>query len=195
MPLQITRPTRDIGHIKVSSQADNLCNDLADLAQGALQSYTPNRWKRLLYKAVSAKAKIQGGYGVGGPTGPNGLLPDPVPAPKGMIADFLHRHPEFLPENRLRSGVETSRNRRQYVRKGKPFPKAWSSLPREAKELLKEERLAGMYHSLAPSAPYWLIAEGGMESVGVPAINYLRNSRGAVQKAVPALSARMWDAL
>jgi len=182
MPLQITRPTRDIGHIKVSSQADNLCNDLADLAQGALQSYTPNRWKKLLYKAVSAKAKIQGGYGVGGPTGPNGLLPDPVPAPRGVIAEFLLHHPEYATRN---SGKGRHRS----------FPMAWKHLPREAKELLRDERLAGMYHSLSPSVPYWLIAEGGMESVGVPARNYLKNSRASVQKAVPTLSARMWDAL
>ena len=184
MPLRITRPTRDLKHVAVNikPKADELCCELADLAQGALQSYTPNRWKKLLYKAVSNRDRIPGGYGVGGPVGPTGLLPDPSPAPRGVISEFLLHHPEFATRN---SGKGRHRS----------FPMAWRHLSKEAKETLRDERLAGMYHSGAPAAPYWLIAEEGMENVGVPARYYLRNSRLAVQRAVPLVTSKTLDTL
>lgn len=184
MPLRIVRPTRDLKYVaaNLEPKSRQLCRDLADLAQGALQSYTPNRWKKLLYKAVGNVGQIPGGFGVGGPTGANGLLPDPQPAPRGVIAEFLLRHPEFATRNR-------GKGRRR------SFPQAWRHLSREAKEVLRDERLSGMYHSGAPAAPYWMIAEEGMERVGVPARHYLENSQAAVQRAVPMVSRRTIDQL
>lgn len=184
MPLHISRPTRGpkFTAANVKPKSRELIRDLADLAQGALQSYTPNRWKKLLYQAVSNTGAIPGGIGVGGPVGPTGPLPDPSPAPRGVIAEFLAHHPEFATRNRGKG-------------RHRSFPMAWRHLSREAKETLRDERLTGMYRSGAPSAPYWLIAEGGMEEVGVPARYYLRNSRAAVQRAVPMLASRMLDGL
>ena len=184
MPLQITRPRLGLEHVKqnVRPKAQQLTGDLADLAQGSLQSYTPNKWKKLLYKAVSNKGRIRGGWGVGGPLGPNGLMPTPMTAPRGTIAQFLMNHPEYAKRNR-------GKGRRR------SFPMAWWHLPKEAKELLRDERLAGMYHSRAPAAPYWQIAEEGMERVGVPARYYIQNSRAAIERAVPMLSDRTWDSL
>lgn len=62
---------------------------------------------------------------------------------------------------------------------------AWWHLPKEAKELLRDERKMGLYDSGAPAAPYWLIAEEGMSRVGVPARRYLINSRLAIRRGVP----------
>lgn len=182
MPLTITRPDKSLKQIAASldSRANEACRELADLAQGSLQSYTPNKWKKLLYEAVSTHESIPGGYGVGGPVGPTGLLPDQQPAPRGTIAEFLLHHPEFATRNR-------GKGRRR------SFPQAWRHLSREARETLRDERLSGMYRSGAPAAPYWMIAEEGMESVGVPARHYLKNARAAVQRAVPMVTKRLED--
>jgi hypothetical protein len=192
MPLQVTRPAIPEDQVarNLGSKAKTFVEDCADLAKWSLQSYTPNRWKQLLYGAVSTTGDIPGGKGVGGPLGRGGKLPDPTAAPRGTIAEFLHRHPEFLPQNRLRGGQEVGRGRRIYVAKGRSFPKAWWHLPTEAKAMLRDERKQGMYRSGAPAAPYWLIAEEGMTYTGVPARYYLRNSRAAVNRAVPMVEAR-----
>jgi hypothetical protein len=184
VPLQITRPDRDLVYVATAiiPRAGELVDELADLAQGSLRAYTPNKWKKLLYKAVGTKERIPGGWGVGGPTGPSGLLPDPSPSPRGVIAEFLMNHPEFATRN---SGKGRHRS----------FPLAWRHLSQEARETLRDERLGGMYHSMAPAAPYWLIAEEGLGHTGVPARYYLRNSREAVSRAVPMLSSRMWSSL
>lgn len=192
MPLVISRPAQGLEQVATNlrSRSYELTDELASLAQGAVRSYTPNHWKRLLYKAVGNKAHIPGGHGVGGPLGRGGLLPDPRPAPRGTIAEFLVRHPEFVTRPRLKEG-------QPYTPRGRSFPRAWQHLPVEARELLKNERLAGMYRSGAPAAPYWLIAEHGSGEgvtsvdVGVPARYYLRNSRAAVERGVPLVTRRV----
>lgn len=172
MPLTITRPTLDLPQVQIQS-VPQMVEEMATLASDALKSYTPNRGKiGRLQPAVSNKQPIANGWGVGGPIGKNGLLPDPSAAPKGMILEFLLNHPEYMKRNK-------GRGRRR------AFPMAWHYLPREAKDLLREERNSGMYQSGAPAAPYWLIAEEGMERVGVPARLYLRNSHSTITRAVP----------
>lgn len=172
MPLTITRPTLDLPQVKIKPAAEAMVTEQAELAQSVLRSYTPNRWKGLLYQAVGNMEPIPNGWGVGGPMGKRGLLPPPQAAPKGIISQFLEAHPKYATRNR-------GKGRRQ------AFPRAWHHLPREAQELLRDERMRGRYDSGAPAAPYWLIAEEGMSRVGVPARRYLINSRLAIRRGVP----------
>ncbi len=120
--------------------------------------------------------------------GAGGLLPSAKAAPRGVIADFLRVHPEFVSgQGRLQNGM--------YVPQGRSFPMAWHHLSREAQTVLASERLAGMYSSESPAAPYWLIAERGMGQVGVPARRMIENSRSAVNRAIPSAVARTWGNL
>ena len=180
MPLTITRPALDVPEVrsKLRVETDNILEEQATLARDVLRSYTPDRWKGYLHTAVGIMDKIPGGYGVGGPLGRDGLLPNPRSAPRGIIAEFLAAHPEYATRNRGRG-------------RHRSFPQAWKHLPREARELLRDERKRGMYQSGAPAAPYWLIAEEGMERVGVPARYYLRNSRLAISRSVPTIARRI----
>lgn len=146
-----------------------MCYELAQTAQAALKAYTPNRWKGYLYKAVSTLDKIPGGYGVGGPVGPGLPLPDPTSAPRGTIKAFLDRHKTEHPEWLAHRPVQKHR--------------AWWTLPPEAKEQLKQDRMNRSFGGDPQNAPYWLIAEYGSTAgitssdVGVPAIEYIKRSR------------------
>jgi len=149
----------------ITVETDKMCQELAQTAQSSLLSYTPNRWKGYLYKAVGTIAQIPGGYGVGGPVGPGEVLPEPKSADRGTITAFLNEHDEF----RIGGHV--------------PKHKAWWYLSPEGKEKLKEERMKGKFGGDPQNAPYWLIAEYGSTAgvssadVGVRAIEYIKRSR------------------
>jgi len=147
---------------------DSMLFELAQTAQTSLQAHTPNRWKGYLYRAVGVLDKIPDGYGVGGPVGPGGPLPEPTSAPGGTIKEFLKAYPQF------RIGGNVPKNL------------AWWYLSREGKIKLKEERMGGKFGGKPPNAPYWLIAEygstAGVSSVdtNVPALEYIKKSRAEV---------------
>lgn len=184
MRFTISYPSKPLEGLKVALplRASELVNDLATLAQGAAKSYTPDKWKGLLYKNVSNRGPIPGGQGVGGPLGAEGMLPDPRPAPKGIIAQFLMDNPQYVTKARL---VDN-----RYIPRGKTWPMAWHHLPPEAKEKLKNERLRGNYQSRFPASPYWLIAEEGMGRVGVPARRNIQNASAAIARAVAMVERR-----
>ena len=183
MPLTITRPTKPPESVgsQLSDKSDQLCQQMAEVAQRALQSTTPNRWKKFLYAAVSTMAVIPDGYGVGGPIGT--LLPEKRPAERNTIANFLKDHKEF------------------YTGKKPPKNLAWWFLSDEGKEKLKEERMAGRYGGAPPTAPYWLIAEFGSRSsassvdTGVPAIQYIAKSREIVEQQEATVRQRIMAGL
>jgi hypothetical protein len=170
MPLIINRPgfppENVLTHLVVD--VDSMLFELAKTAQSSLQAYTPNRWKGYLYKAVSVLDEIPDGYGVGGPIGQGGLLPEPSSARKNTISDFLEEHDEFRTSGNV------------------PKNMAWWYLPPEGKRKLKQERMGGKYGGMPERAPYWLIAEygstAGISSVdtNVPALEYIRKSRADV---------------
>lgn len=92
MPFNVTYPDKDLAATasRLLPAVERWTDECASLARDVLRSYTPDRGKRLLYGAVEKKERIQQGWGVGS----RALLPDPEPAPRGTITEFLSLHPE-----------------------------------------------------------------------------------------------------
>lgn len=93
MPFNVTYPAKDLATTasRLGPTAERWTEDCSILARDVLRSYTPNRGKKLLYAAVEQRDRIPSGWGVGGP---QTLLPNPEPAPRGTITEFLSMHPE-----------------------------------------------------------------------------------------------------